>query len=165
MEERTQSSKFGIALPKSVVNEIEAQAKKLGMTRSEYIAKVLTGELRNARERHVVATLKSPKARTNDDNLPYFQKLVEDSHDWLGSFDLDSCTSQARERLLIGEELNPTKHPAALRLILRRYKQQADYWGYASDKRLVDLRKFAKGVSVDEGVVLHLWDQLLQEGA
>jgi len=165
MEERTQSTKFGIALPKNVVNEIEAQAKKLGMTRSEYIAKVLTGELRNTRERVVVAALKASKLRNPNDNLPYIQKLVEDSRDWLGSFDIETCTSQARERLLVGDELDPRNNPAALRTILRKYKEQSDYWGYAADKRLTDLRKFAEGVDLKENVVLRVWDELLKEGS
>lgn len=165
MEERTQSTKFGIALPKPVANEIEAQAKKLGMTRSEYIAKVLTGELRNTRERQVVAALKSKRERNHDDNLPYIQKLVEDSSDWLGSFDLEICTSHARERLLTGAELDPRNNPAALRIILRRYKEQADYWGFTADKRLINLKRFAEGVDLDVTTVLHFWDQLLQEGA
>ena len=162
VEEQKQSVKFGIALPKPVVHEIEAEAKKLGMTRSEFIAKVLTGELRNNRERDAVTTAlrKSGKPRTPDDNLSYIYKLLEDSNDWLDSFDLQLCASQAVARSLIADELNPRLQPSALLIILRRYKQQADYWGYSQERKKTELDKFGKDVGVKEADLQRAWSQV-----
>ena len=162
MDEEAQSMKFGIALPKPVAHEIEDEARKLGMTRSEYIAKVLTGELKNNRERQAFSGLKAKK-RLPADNLPYIRKLVEDAQDWSGGFDLGSCATQARARLLIGEEFDPLVHPEALVLILRRYKEQVDYWGYTTERTNAELRDFAKQVEITERQILEVWKGVSKE--
>jgi hypothetical protein len=165
MTEEVQSVKFGIALPKPVVQQVEEEARKMGMTRSEFIARVLTGELRNNREREaVVSGLKNPKKRrTANDNLPYIHKLVEDSHDWLGGFDLRRCASQAKARLLTGKELDPTIHPEALKAIFHRFRAQADYWGYSEERKKLEVSDFAREVGLTEQQVMEMWDKVSEE--
>jgi hypothetical protein len=166
MSEDLQSVKFGIALPKPVVQQIEEEARKVGMTRSEFIAKVLTGELRNNREREaVVSGLKTTKKRrTSNDNLPYIHKLIEDSQDWLGGFDLRRCASQAKARLLTGQELDPTVHPDALKAILLRFKAQAEYWGYSEERKKLEVSDFAKEVGLTGQQVMEEWTRVSEEG-
>jgi len=164
MTEESQFMKFGIALPKPIVHEIEEEAKKLGMSRSEYIAKVLTGELLNNREREAVSKLKARK-RFPADNLLYVRKLIEDSQDWSGGFDLENCASRAKARLLTGEELDNSVHPEALLSILRRYKEQADYWGYSPERRTTELKNFAKQVEINDWQILQLWKEIQEEGS
>ena len=64
---------------------------------------------------------------------------------------------------MIGEELDPLVHPHALVLILRRYKEQAGYWGYATERTNFELRDFAKQVEIAERLILEVWKEVSKE--
>ena len=124
--------KTSINLPEDMDPWLEEQAKKLGKTKSDIIKELID------RER---------KTEPIDLTKANFQRLLADSHDWHGGFNILKCAEIAESRTIIGEDEWTEE---GKKLILSRYKEHQDYWDNSDEVRYRELREFAKAVDIKE---------------